>query len=71
MEKILEISLANLPMIMLKNVFFIFISKSVTTFIPPYGTPTTLRVTNHVTVPVVIDMLLKKFQVRFILLINI
>ncbi|XP_057309830.1 ras association domain-containing protein 4-like isoform X2 [Hydractinia symbiolongicarpus] len=34
------------------------------TFVPPYGTPTTLRITNHVTAPLVIDMLLKKFQIK-------
>ncbi|XP_066917249.1 ras association domain-containing protein 2-like [Clytia hemisphaerica] len=42
----------------------IYNTEIVTSFIPPYGTPTTLRVTNHVTVPIVIDMLLKKFQIR-------
>lgn len=35
-----------------------------TYFTPPYGTPTTLRITNHVTATVLIDMLLKKFQVK-------
>ncbi|XP_047144946.2 ras association domain-containing protein 4 isoform X2 [Hydra vulgaris] len=32
-------------------------------FIPPYGTPTTLRITNHVRAPQLIDMLFKKFQI--------
>ena len=35
-----------------------------TFFTPPYGTPTTLRITNHVTTTTLIDMLLKKFQVK-------
>jgi len=38
--------------------------ENTTSFVPPRGTPTTLRVTNHVTAPIVIDMLLKKFQIR-------
>lgn len=39
-------------------------SDNMTSFVPPYGIPTTLRLTNHMTVPNVIDNLLKKFQIR-------
>eukprot|EP00794_Sanderia_malayensis_P012321 gene12321-13592_t len=34
-----------------------------TSFIPPYGSPTTLRVTNNLKMQDVVEMLLKKFQI--------
>ena len=36
-----------------------------TSFIPPYGLPTTLRVTNKMNAVDVITMLFKKFQVQY------